>query len=200
MEKKLYRDERRKVIAGVCAGLADYFGVDVSIVRLVFVLTLILKGGGGLVYIVLWIVLPKRDYTFIPPVDYTTPPADPFTASGTAYQSSSPGYRPADYQASYQAPVPPFVPRKGPSTAGLIGGLVLILLGAGFLLDEFNIIPDWNFEQWWPLILVVVGIVLIITGRNKNQHWQQAQQPQQPAEHTENTPEEPLNDNPSNQL
>src|SRR5476649_1307276 len=66
MEKKLYRDEHHKVIGGVCAGLADYFGIDVSIVRLVFVLTLILKGGGGLLYIILWIVLPKRPFSYIP--------------------------------------------------------------------------------------------------------------------------------------
>lgn len=60
MEKKLYRDEQHKSIGGVCAGLAEYFNVDVSIVRLVFVLALVLKGVGLIPYIILWIVLPKN--------------------------------------------------------------------------------------------------------------------------------------------
>lgn len=166
MEKKLYRDERRKVIAGVCAGLADYFNVDVSIVRLIFVLTLILKGSGTLIYIILWIVLPKRDYSFMPPADYAVPPTQPFG-------SPAPGYQQTTYQAPYQSVIPP---RKGPSTAGIIGGIVLILLGAGFLIDELDLIPDIDFEQWWPVILVAVGLVLIFSGnRNKpvQPQWQQ---------------------------
>ncbi len=59
MEKKLYRDTHNKVIGGVCSGLAEYFNVDVSIVRVLFLASLILKGGGFLVYIVLMIVLPS---------------------------------------------------------------------------------------------------------------------------------------------
>jgi len=180
MEKKLYRDEHRKVIGGVCAGLADYFGIDVSIVRLVFVLTLILKGGGGLIYIIMWIVLPKKNYTFTPGVHYTVPPASP-------YGQPNP----------YQQPVPPFVPQKGPTTAGIIGGLVLILLGAGFLLDEFNIIPDWSFDQWWPVILVVVGIALIFTGRTKQHAAPQWQQPEAKAPEVK---EDQSNNNPSTEL
>ena len=65
MEKRLYRDEHRKKIAGVCAGLADYFNMDVSIVRALFLLALILKGGGVVIYIVLWIVLPVKHYFMI---------------------------------------------------------------------------------------------------------------------------------------
>ena len=65
MDKKLYRDEYRKKIAGVCAGLADYFNIDVAIVRVVFLLALIFHGGGGLIYIIFWIVLPKKPYVSI---------------------------------------------------------------------------------------------------------------------------------------
>ncbi|MEO6849224.1 MAG: PspC domain-containing protein, partial [Mucilaginibacter sp.] len=67
MEKKLYRDDQRKSIGGVCAGLADYFNVDVAVVRLIFVLMLILHGSGLLAYIVLWIVLPRKTFTFSNP-------------------------------------------------------------------------------------------------------------------------------------
>jgi phage shock protein C len=193
MEKKLYRDEHHKVISGVCAGLADYFGIDVSIVRLVFVLTLILKGGGGLLYIILWIVLPKKPFSYIPPVDYTVPPTpgSPYQQ----YQSANP----------YQQPIPTYVPpqQKKPSTASIIGGLVMILLGGGFLLDLLNIIPDWDFEKWWPAILVIIGLALILLGGNKKpkpapQAWQQPAEPVEPAQ--PEVKNEPTTDNTSNEL
>lgn len=56
--KRLMRSSTDKKIGGVCAGLADYFDLDPTILRVVWLL-LILCGGTGLVaYIVLWIVLP----------------------------------------------------------------------------------------------------------------------------------------------
>ena len=44
MEKRLYRDELNKKVAGVCAGLADYLSIDVTIIRVIFLITLIAKG------------------------------------------------------------------------------------------------------------------------------------------------------------
>lgn len=57
-DKKLVRDSRRKVLGGVCAGLAYYFGVDPVWTRLIFALLTLGYGGGLLLYIILWIVLP----------------------------------------------------------------------------------------------------------------------------------------------
>lgn len=48
-----------KMIAGVCCGIARYFGLDAALVRLVWALAIVLGGFGVLVYIVLWIVLPE---------------------------------------------------------------------------------------------------------------------------------------------
>lgn len=59
MEKRLFRNENDKVIAGVSSGLADYMEVDVTIIRLLFVLSsFFLMGTGVLVYLILWIVVP----------------------------------------------------------------------------------------------------------------------------------------------
>lgn len=63
-QKRLYRDEKKGKIGGVCQGLGDYFGIDPTIVRLIFLLLLLIPGRFPivLVYIVLWVVLPdKRD-------------------------------------------------------------------------------------------------------------------------------------------
>ena len=59
MEKKLYRSRTDKKICGVCAGLAQYFGLDVTIMRLIAVL-LALFGPGLLVYLVCALVIPEE--------------------------------------------------------------------------------------------------------------------------------------------
>ena len=58
--KKLYRNTNQQMIAGVCSGLADYFNLDVTVVRLIFVLLFFLGGNGILIYILLWILTPVR--------------------------------------------------------------------------------------------------------------------------------------------
>ena len=55
---KLYRDENDKIIGGVCSGIANYFKVDPSIIRVAFVLTTLGWGSGVLLYVILWAILP----------------------------------------------------------------------------------------------------------------------------------------------
>ncbi len=54
------RNRRHKMIAGVCAGLAEEFGISVTIVRLAFVLGTLVSGMGIIIYLVLWVVMPDR--------------------------------------------------------------------------------------------------------------------------------------------
>ena len=62
-EKKLTRSTSDKVVAGVLGGLADYFGFDITLVRLLFVLAAIFSAAfpGLLVYIIMWIVIPAEN-------------------------------------------------------------------------------------------------------------------------------------------
>ena len=60
MEKKLYRIRDVKIIAGVCGGIAKYFGIDTKIVRLLCVALVAAYGSGLLVYIVFAIFVPKE--------------------------------------------------------------------------------------------------------------------------------------------
>lgn len=58
--KRLYRSKQDVKVAGVCAGLAEYFNIDPTIVRVVFVVLLLPGGLPGLIpYLLLWIVVPK---------------------------------------------------------------------------------------------------------------------------------------------
>lgn len=62
MAKKLYRSTENRMIAGVCGGIAEYFDIDVTIVRLVAVLLLLPGGVPGLLpYVVMWIVVPTKE-------------------------------------------------------------------------------------------------------------------------------------------
>ncbi len=58
--KKLYRSRNDRKIAGVCGGLGEYFGIDPTLVRLLFVLGLIFVGGTILAYLILMIVIPEE--------------------------------------------------------------------------------------------------------------------------------------------
>ena len=60
MKKRLVRSKTDRQISGVCAGLAQYFDIDPTIVRLIFVVASLMGGPGLLLYIVLAIVVPEE--------------------------------------------------------------------------------------------------------------------------------------------
>lgn len=60
MEKRLYRSETDRMVAGVCGGFAEYFNIDPAVVRIVFLLFVLWGGGGVLAYIICWIVIPTE--------------------------------------------------------------------------------------------------------------------------------------------
>ena len=60
MNKKLYKNSQNKMIAGVCSGIADYFNVDATVIRLLWVLFCLLGGSGILAYIIAAIIIPSQ--------------------------------------------------------------------------------------------------------------------------------------------
>jgi phage shock protein PspC (stress-responsive transcriptional regulator) len=63
--KKLFRNENDKVLGGVCSGLANYFNIDVVVVRIIFVILLFSGGLGFLTYIIMWIAVPSSSTELI---------------------------------------------------------------------------------------------------------------------------------------
>jgi phage shock protein PspC (stress-responsive transcriptional regulator) len=57
--KRLHRSESDRWLAGVCGGIAEYFNVDSTLIRVLFILFGFLVGGGVLIYIILWIIMPE---------------------------------------------------------------------------------------------------------------------------------------------
>ena len=61
--KKLYRSRTERWLAGVCGGLGQYFGIDATLVRVLFVIFALTFGSGFLIYLVLWIIIPNEPET-----------------------------------------------------------------------------------------------------------------------------------------
>jgi phage shock protein C len=62
MERKLYRSNTDKIIAGVCGGLGEYLNVDPTLIRLLFVLAVLAGFGSGvLLYIIMMVIVPLKD-------------------------------------------------------------------------------------------------------------------------------------------
>jgi phage shock protein C len=141
MEKRLYRNANGKMIGGVCSGLADYFSIDPVLIRLVFVILVLHSGIGVLAYIILWIVVPRRAETL----------SAGTSAGAVEFEQSDESYDPTDGASASTAPKTKSDSRRGT----FIGGIVLIVLGALFLLDNF--IPHFGFDDFWPLVLIAIG-------------------------------------------
>lgn len=62
--KKLYKSRKNKMIGGVCGGLAEYFNMDPTIVRIIAAILCILKGAGFIIYLIAVIVMPYDDEAF----------------------------------------------------------------------------------------------------------------------------------------
>jgi phage shock protein PspC (stress-responsive transcriptional regulator) len=130
---KLYRSNTDKVIGGVSGGLADYLNIDVVIIRILFVLLALFGGGGVLIYIILWIAIPAQTVGFTPIHDMSPSSTADKDATGVASNKQS--------------------------NTALGAGIVLIIIGLLFLADR--LMPFYNLIDFWPVILVVAGILII---------------------------------------
>jgi len=66
--KPLRRSRRNKMIAGVCAGFAQYFELDISLVRIIWLLVALFGGGGFIAYLICWIIIPYQEEPLTTPV------------------------------------------------------------------------------------------------------------------------------------
>lgn len=139
---RLYRSVNNRMIAGVAGGLAQYFNTDISLVRLLWVLSIFIGGGGVLAYIIAWIVIPEEPY-------YSNASNDGTTINATTV--SSDGDSPQVY----------------PTKNGTMDnrrfsyiGLFLVLMGVFFLLKE---IFPWELSRYfWPFLLICLGVLLLL--------------------------------------
>lgn len=61
MERRLHLSNTNKKIGGVCAGIGEYFNIDPTVIRVLWVLSVFLHGFGLLAYFIAWLVMPRPD-------------------------------------------------------------------------------------------------------------------------------------------
>jgi len=148
MDRRLVRSRSDSMIAGVCGGLGRYLSIDPIWVRLVFVLLALSGGGlGVLIYLVLWLVIPREG---------AGQPATPETVrSGTEEI--------AERARAMGDEVRERLSQPDPRLISLIG-VVLVGFGVIFLLRELNLAwARWlDFDVLWPVLLIVPGVILIV--------------------------------------
>jgi phage shock protein PspC (stress-responsive transcriptional regulator) len=184
-QERLYRSVDDRVIAGVCGGLADRLGVDPSLVRIMWVLLTVASGGlFFLLYIVMAIVVPEDEQLpYFPPAPMPPPgaPGEAGTpAAGLAEASTSgapgvaaPGGPPpggswgqpaSEAQWRAQARAERRAARAArraqrPGQASMVLGVILVLLGIWFLLEEY--VPAFDAGRFWPFVIIFLGVVLL---------------------------------------
>ncbi|MDY0102425.1 MAG: PspC domain-containing protein [Lentimicrobium sp.] len=158
-QTRLYRTVQGRVIGGVSGGLADFFGMDPTIVRLIFVLLVIFGGSGVLLYIILWIILPEKN-SYTPYTSFTASGPSPTgenSGIGEAYEGFEQGTPHSTVNETFQKVTE--AQQKKKMEGSLIGGAILIVLGSIFLIERF--IPRIDFGDLWPLLLISLGLILI---------------------------------------
>jgi phage shock protein C len=137
--KTLYRLPKQGQIAGVCAGLAEYLDMDVTLVRIIFVVLLLATGGTiVLLYIILSIILPVDQATI------NTTVGEKAHKLGQDLSNNKVIGRMRNYM-----------------------GIGLVIIGAWLLLGQF--FPQWlslNWDYIWPVLLIAAGLMVIAKRRD----------------------------------
>ncbi len=166
MQRRLYRSRTDRILGGVAGGLADYFSVDVTLVRLAWVVLALAGGGGVLVYIIAWIVIPEA-----PALGRWVPaprPAATPEAAGTDQPPAEDQPGATETPPAGNGPPDQANPRTPGGTAEQaermrqLFGIILVGLGAWLL--AANLVPWLRLGKLWPLVLVALGLALLARG------------------------------------
>jgi len=160
MEKRLYRSRSDRIVWGVCGGLAKYFGIDPTIVRVIFVLLIFANGLGLLAYVILAIIVPLESSKVTTPKETVRENVEEMketaTELGREIQSTLAGEEGESEEVT-----------KARRRRLNLFGIVLIVVGILFLLGSFNLFWWFQWGNLWPLIIVAIGVLIILSARRR---------------------------------
>ena len=176
MEKRFYRSRKEKKLLGVCAGVADYFEVDPTLVRLIWIVFTFAGGAGIVAYIIAAIIMPEEPIH----LSGNSPKEQPYNQQTNtagysseknnewekvhepnAHENSSVESGSADAAHSgYNAGVETDKDRNH-----LAIGVTLVIVGSLLFSRNFFHWHWINFRYMWPVILILVGVFLILDKR-----------------------------------
>lgn len=153
---RLYRSSDQRMIAGVCGGFGEYFGLDPTIVRVIFVLVTIATGlvPGIVAYGVLWLIIPDEES-----VDRSVRESMRANVEEMAKSARDLG---SGVQATFSG-------EKRPVTLSAerisIVGAALIIIGLLFLLGSLDFLDWLRWGRLWPLVIIGIGLFLLLRRR-----------------------------------
>ena len=172
-----------RILGGVCSGLAVYFGVDSLLVRVIFVILGLTPPGIGIIlYLVLWFLMEPPQGA---PESATRNVGDRLRAMGqeiredfrTGFHSQAtgpPSPQPPPPASGGPVPSPPgstppehgwWRPGHRDRPRGLLAGIILIVLGAYFLLANVGLLSGFRWDLFWPIVLIAIGLLVLVRRR-----------------------------------
>lgn len=140
----LYRSETNRVIAGVAGGLGEYFNLDATIIRILFVLLTVFGGSGLVIYIVLWLIIPEKNSR---PKDSKDAIRDNIEDMKETTQSFAHSIRTGG---------------DNKDNSRFWWAIIIIVLGFLFLLNNYGLLEPIDFEKLWPLALIIFGLAILL--------------------------------------
>ncbi len=182
MEKRFYKSKTDKKLAGVCAGVAEYFEVDPTLVRLIWVVFTFAGGAGILAYIIAAIIMPEAPTGSQPVKRKKKSENQPHPMNDNGEESiteieEDPDH---DYENGYddeyddeyvEDPTEDEfyevekVDKKKDDKNSMVLGVALIFIGLMFFSRNFF---KWfwiDFSYLWPILLILLGVVLVVNKR-----------------------------------
>lgn len=143
------------MIAGVCGGIAEYFDIDSTLVRLLTVLVVLIGGAGVIVYIIAWIVVPKNPDQVSDEVFEERENIKEKVKKGAknVIEEVKEHFESEEYS------------HKSEKNRRILGGIIVIAIGLIFLLN--SLFPWVGWGRLWPVILIAVGITIMIQAFKK---------------------------------
>lgn len=151
MERRLYHSNDDRMIWGVCGGLAKYFNIDPALVRVVMVLLIFANGFAILAYIILAIITPLEPSEVSPTGDATTGIPAEMSSASTGQEGETP-----DGTAKVE---------DGYRRRQLAMGIVLLVVGALFMLGNLGWSSWFRWGMLWPLPIIAIGLIVVLAAR-----------------------------------
>lgn len=142
---RLYRSETNKMIAGVAGGLGEYFDIDPTIIRIIFIILALFQGSGVLIYIVMWVILPSRSQLASTNQTTVKDNIDDIKSRAQSFAHSI-----------------NLGKKTNTADSRFWWAVLIIALGFFFLFRNFGIFDALDLEKFWPIALIGLGLLFIL--------------------------------------